>query len=209
MQKIDYNNIPLLPLDKIEDGDLLFLSGKKFLAKRIQWFQKVRFGKNSLYKINHVESCIWDKDKNLLTFGQDNPGRFQCSLFSEEYLNEVANGDEDVYIGKPKNKLGENALSKLRYDMANLAGSDCVLNYSYKSFLGFMSAAISYKLFKKEIWITGQPEKGSTCSQIMAKFYQHNFFMFSTKAWWHWFPSEMAEDDYIMLYKLDKDSLNK
>ena len=193
---LNYNNmIEPIKLSKIQPGYLLFLNGKSFLAKRIKWFQKLKYGKDSYYFLNHVGFFDNYIDGCLLVYEQDQPGRFQPSPFDEEYL---AN-KEDVYIGIPKCDLKN--FANLREDAEVLAGADVLLNYSYKSFLSFMADAISFKLFKKDCWLTGEPT-GSTCSQITAKLYQKYFSLFLQKKWYKWFPCEIAQSNEIEIRKL-------
>ena len=194
---------------ELQPGYLLFNHGTKFVARQIQWFQKLKFPKqyilfNQIFKmyywlLNHVG--IIDKDfiGDIIAREQDNPGKFHPNRLTEEYLKEKA----DVWIGIPKisNEALEQGMRGLRVDAEILEGEDKLLNYSYKSFFGFMGNAVWYRLFERELWISGKP-KGTTCSQITAKLYQKHFGFFMTDSWWTWFPAEIAMDENIELRKL-------
>lgn len=185
-----------ITIAELQPGYLLFLNGKSFLAKKIKWFQKLKYGSKGFYFLNHVGFLDQYIDGRWMVYEQDQPGRFQSSPFDLEYLKKK----EDVYIGIPKQDLTK-GLAGLRTDAENLAGEDVLLNYSYKSFISFMADAFCKKIFNKDIWLTGKP-KGSTCSQIVAKLYQTHFRMFYGKSWWKFFPVELAESDEIDVRKL-------
>ncbi len=189
-------DIPVIRISEIQPGYLLFLNGQKFLAKRIKEVQAWKFGKKGLYFLNHVGFFDKDIEQTLIVYEQDSPGRFGLNRFNEEYLLDK----QDVYVGIPKIDLSK-GIHFLRKDAELLTGEDCLLNYSYKSFIGFITNALWYKLFKKEIWITGQP-KGTTCSQITAQMYQRHFRMFMWKDWYKWYPAELAMSDEIQIMKL-------
>ncbi len=184
---------------EIEDFDLLFLKGTTFLAKGIKFFQKMRFPENQYTFLNHVGFFYRTKDGQLLVYEQDNPGRFQASVFDLEYIK----NKRDVYVGRPLKKLPKEKKKDFMNYARSLAGGDYLLNYSYKSYFGFMSAAITQKLFKKPLWITGTPKKGSTCSQIIALLYQKYFHMFTCKKWWKHYPCDIAASDNIKIYKFN------
>ena len=185
-----------ISISELLPGYLLFNNGKSFLAKRIKDVQAWKYGKKGFYFLTHVGFLDQYIDLRWFVYEQDSPGRFQSSPFDEEYLKDK----EDVYIGIPKVDLSE-GLAGLRKDAENLAGEDVLLNYSYKSFAGFIVNSLWYKLFKKEIWVTGIP-KGTTCSQIIARMFQKWFRMFMRKKFWMWFPCELAEDEQVEIRKL-------
>jgi hypothetical protein len=192
-----------MKISEIKDGDLLFLNGKSRLAKGIQFFQKLIYGKNSAhhdtyYYLNHVGCCIRDKDNNIVIYEEDAWGKFQASLLNEEYLKEKAK----VYIGVPRIEFAEKDLIKLRYEMTELAGDDKFIDYSFKSFFSFMANALTIKFFNKECWLTGEP-KGATCSQRIAKLYQQCFNLFTSKKYYKWYPSELAMDNFFILKPLE------
>lgn len=191
----DINNIPIINISDIKPGYIGFLNGTSFLANKIKWFQKLKYGKKSLYFLNHVFFFDKDIDGRLICYEQDQPGRFQMQPFDNEYMQNKS----DIYIGIPVNNLKN--FSNLRYDAEILTGQDCLLNYSYKSFISFMADAISTKIFKKDCWLTGEP-KGSTCSQITAKLYQKHETIFLEKEWFKFFPIEIAQSEDIIIYKL-------
>jgi hypothetical protein len=197
-----------ITVEELKPGYLLFNHGTKTVAKGIQYFQKLKFPfqfviylavKFFLYLLNHVG--IIDKDYNgdIIVREQDNPGKFHSNRLIEEYLNSKS----DVWIGIPKITDGalERGMRTLRVEAEILEGEDVFINYSFKSFFGFMGNAIGYKLTGKESWVSGKP-KGTTCSQITAKLYQRHFGLFLTDSWWTWFPCEIAMDENIELRKL-------
>lgn len=195
-----------ISLCELEPGMILLYHGTKFLAKKIQWFQKQKYPhdyvllpdttKMFFYNFNHVGSIDLDVDRNAIVYQQDNPGRFMPDRLDHEYLKERG----DVWIGVPKCDYKTN-MSKMREEEEILSGADVLLNYSYKSFFSFMADALWYKITGKDCWITGVP-KGSTCSQIVAKLYNKYFGMFSAKIWYKWFPCEIAMSEEIELRKL-------
>lgn len=197
-----------ITIPELQPGMILFFHGIKFLAKRIHWFQKLKYPKFYInyngkafyyYLLNHIGHLDKDIDNSWLVYQQDNPGRYSVDRLDYEYLRERG----DVWIGVPKisaEKLKE-GMRGLRQEAEILAGEDCLLNYSYKSFIGFMADAICYKLFKKDCWITGEPS-GTTCSQIVAKLYQIHFKMFMWKKWYQFYPVEIAMSPEIELKKL-------
>lgn len=197
-----------ITVDELQPGYLLFNHGTKTVAKGIQLFQKFKFPnkyvlylakKFYLWLLNHVG--IIDKDfiGDIIVREQDNPGKFHSNRLNEEYLQTKS----DVWIGIPKISVEalQQGMRTLRIEAENLEGQDVFLNYSFKSFIGFIGNAVWYKLFKKEVWITGIP-KGTTCSQITAKLYQKHFGFFTSDDWWTWFPAEIAMDENIELRKL-------
>lgn len=194
-----------ITLSEIKDGDLLFLHGTKFLAKRIQFFQWLRFGKiepyksEKLYNLNHDGFFYRTKENEILVYEQDSPGRFQASPFDLEYLKEKS----DIFVGVPKIPLDREKINYMLKEAERLAGKDCLLNYSYKSFLSFMADAFYFKIFKKDCWITGIPrEDAGTCSQVTAKFYQVFHKLFLQKKWYTYFPCELSASQEIELRKL-------
>lgn len=187
-------DLPEIHINDLKPGYLGFLNGTTFLAKRIKDFQRMRFGKDSLYQLNHAFFIDVDPSGRVLSFEQDQPGKFHPNVFDTEYVQTKS----DICIGIPKCSLLN--FDKIRYKAELLTGDDKLLNYSYKSFLSFMSDAITYKLFKKDSWITGEPT-GSTCSQITAKLFQL-IGMFASKVWYKWWPCEIAMSEEITLYRL-------
>ena len=201
-------NATSITVAELQPGYLLFNHGTKTVAKGIQFFQKMKFGNKYImyllikffyWLLNHVG--IIDKDfiGDIIVREQDNPGKFHSNRLTEEYLATKS----DVWIGIPKisNEALEQGMRGLRVDAEILEGEDKLLNYSFKSFFGFMGNAVWYRLFKKELWISGKP-KGTTCSQITAKLYQKHFGFFMSDSWWTWFPCELALDENIELRKL-------
>ena len=186
-----------ITISEILPGYILFLNGKKKLAKNIKFFQRLKYGKNGYWFLNHVGFFVKNMLGDWLVYEQDAPGRFGCNRFDTEYLKDK----EDVYIGIPKITLTDEGMHGLIQDAEMLAGQDCLLNYSYKSFIGFIFNSIYYKLFNREFWITGKP-KGSTCSQVTAFLYQNNFDMFLQKDWWTYFPNEIADSEELIIKKL-------
>lgn len=194
-----------ITISEIKDGDILFLHGTKFLAKRIQWFQKLRFGNiepfksQRLFNLNHVGFFYKTKEGNVQVYEQDTPGRFQASPFDLEYLKDKC----DVYVGVPVMPLDKEKVGYMIKEAERIAGKDCFVNYSYKSFISFMADSFWHKLTGKDCWIT-KPPKGDagTCSQVTAKFYQVYFKMFTQKEWWKFFPCELSASPEIELKKL-------
>src|SRR6056297_1792062 len=86
MLNTDYPKRKTMKTDDIQDFDILFLDGRTFLARGIKFFQRMRFGKNDYTDLNHVGFFYRTKDGQLLIYEQDNPGRFQASVFNEEYI---------------------------------------------------------------------------------------------------------------------------
>lgn len=200
------NNV--ITLSELKPGMILFFHGIKFLAKRIHFFQWLKYPEKYIifngqkfyfYLLNHVGILDKNIDNDFLIYQQDNPGRFQIDRLDEEFLKEKG----DIWIGI--SKITDEALLEgmrgLRKEAELLAGEDCILNYSYKSFIGFMFDSVYFKLFNREFWITGQP-KGTTCSQITAFLCQKHFGMFDSKEWFKFYPAELAMSPEIDLKKL-------
>lgn len=192
----DWKNIPTIKLDEIKPGDILGLDGTSSFAKAIKVFQKLKFGADAPYFINHNGFYERDVDGNLLVYEENDPGRFDCVPFDIDYQNSHA----DVYVGIPNKDISK-GLSQLRQIAETMAGTTKLLDYSYKSIIGFAVNAVWYKVFKKNIWITGQPN-GCTCSQAVIKLYQQCFGLFMSKAWWLWYPADTFMSEEITVYKI-------
>jgi hypothetical protein len=197
--------VKTITLDELQPGYVYFIRGFKSMAKKIQFFQKLKYPKQFImylgqmfyyYLLNHTGHLDKDIEGNLISYEQDNPGKYHTNLFNLEYVQQHA----DVWIGVPKCDIST-GIHQLRYAAEVLAGEDTLLNYSYKSIIGFAINAVWYRLFKKDIWVTGIP-KGTTCSQIVAKLFQKAFGMFMQKAFHLWMPCELAMSEEITLYKL-------
>ena len=192
-----------ITLAELQPGMILLLSGTKFLAKKIQWFQKLKYGKtlkdgtDSYWYLNHAGHIDKDIDGDAMVYEENVPGKYMEVRLDEDYLKEKSN----VYIGVPVVNLSPSGLHILRERAEVLAGSTKILDYSYKSFFSFMADAVWYKLFKKNIWVTGEP-KGATCSQIVAKLFQEIFGMFMEYIWYSYFPCMIAQSKEITVKKL-------
>jgi hypothetical protein len=185
-----------IKLNEIKPGYCLFLEGTSKLAKGIQWFQKLKYGKNSFYYMNHVG--IFDKfvDGKLLVYEEAMPGKFRSDSFYFEYEEH----NSIVYVGIPKFEMSN--FSNCREEMQKTASTEKLFDYSFKSYISFIANAVGYKLIKKDLWITGVPN-GATCSQRTALLYQKFFGVLTEKEYYKYFPCEIAQSGYFDLKKLE------
>lgn len=190
---------PIIKVSDILPGMILGVSGQSTLSAGIKLFDRIKYGKNAATaKISHNAFCDKDASGNLVIWEEAMPGKFRMSLASDDYFN---NQDTDeIYVGVPIKDITYN-LPLLRQKAEQLGESTSLLDYSYSSYLSFMADAITYRLFGKDTWITGEPN-GSTCSQIVIKLYQECFGMFMQKEWWKWFPCETFLSPEIKVFKV-------
>lgn len=184
--------------DQIKPGDILLMDGVGLLPDGIQFFQEMRFQDFEYNYLTHVG--IFDRNRygDLMVFEQDHPGRFQRSDFTEEYVKEK----KSVYVLVPKIPFSEKGTRNMLRTADIMAGKDVILNYSYRSYFGFMGNAAIHRTTGKDVWPVRPPKKKTTCSQIVAKLMQDHLGQFTYKPFYMYFPCEFAMNEHFTLKKL-------
>ena len=139
-------------------------------------------------------------DGYIFVYEQDYPGRLQASSFNLEYVLVK----EDVYIGRLNSPINKQAYFNILNELRDMAGEDKLFNYSFKSYLGFVWEAVKFKITGKEPkrFLTGEPKRGTVCSQIIAKLFQRELNVFKEDDWWEFYPVDIAMSNDIEIYKL-------
>ena len=193
----DWANIQTITIPEIKPGMIFLLDGTATLSKGIQFFAKLKYGKNSPYFISHSGHFDEDIDSNLIVYEENYPGKYMPVRADIDYFNAKA----DVYVGSFITPYTPEQLVELRKQSEILSGSTKLLDYSYSSYPDFIVDSIWYKLFKKDIWITGEPN-GRTCSQAEAWLAQIVANKLMKKEWYKYMPCDIAMSDEVTVRKL-------
>lgn len=185
--------------DELTEGMKLLYKGTGKQAKRIAMSQAIRFPEliaKGWHELNHVGDILEDKDLGVLIYEQDGMGKFGTST-----LDEYRKMDGEIYIVKYNRVFHRDRLRAYRMSMKRYAAEDTVLNYSYKSLLNYLYNAIVYSITGRDKWIWRAEPKGTTCSQIAAKFALKLGIRLPRKSWLI-YPCEFAYIGGCKIYKL-------
>ena len=181
-------------IDNIKTGDILFLSGKTWLAEQIKKSQLDKG--NEFYYLNHCGIFVWINGE-LCVAEEDYPGQFKINRFEVEYLG------EDVYHGQILSDK-EIDKDKLFCELLDQQSEERLTNYGYLDILAFKVNSLWFKWTGKEVWIGRKKNKKGryTCSQRTAKYLQDYWRVCVEKNYLEYSPADIADDTKIFITKI-------